>query len=730
MDGLRELMRDRTTILITHSLELARGADRVLVMRERPDRGRRRRRRRWCPTSARSAAWRASLHGRGGPPTRRWTRPSRAVGAAARSGGRGRLARSARSAATPTLADLAVGARGLRARRAARGALRLPSSAESATTSWSRAWRTRTSPRWRASPATRRWRGASTSARPHRTRCATTGELDGRRHLASLRPAAARRCSSPRRRSYGASAARPAFRCRATWGEPRRIGYKPRARAVLRLDGHVLKAYGKPRQLRGRARRPARASRDAGVPTARLRGRLPRAAAHRPVRGPGRGAGERRRRGRRGRRAGPRGSSARGRRGLPRGRLRPGSAAAARKADGGARRPARARRRGSTRCSAGSASRCRPAPRWCLRTATSTSTSCSSGAATCSVDRLRPDVPRAAGARPRHLRRRTWFAAVRRRRRAVGRRGAAAAGRLRRAAGVRFDWHLAAAILGRAAHPFQRQVPDWPERGRGHDRGRRGGSLRRTMRALVTGCAGFIGSHLTESLLGDGHEVLGVDCFNDNYGRAEKLGEPAARGRLRISFRFAELDLADGGPARPGHGLRRRLPPGRRARRPVELGPALRRLPAQQRARRPSACSRRPRADPGPALRLRVVVVDLRRGRAPAHARGHDAAAVLALRGDQARRRAAVPALPRQPRPPDRRAALLLGLRAAPAARHGVQQLLPRGARRRADRRSSATAGRRATSRSSPTSWRATRAAAHAPAVAPGASTTSAAARG
>jgi hypothetical protein len=26
------------------------------------------------------------------------------------------------------------------------------------------------------------------------------------------------------------------------------------------------------------------------------------------------------------------------------------------------------------------------------------------------------------------------------------------------------DWHLAAAILGRAAHPFHRQVPAWPER--------------------------------------------------------------------------------------------------------------------------------------------------------------------------------------------------------------------------------------------------------------------------
>jgi UDP-glucuronate 4-epimerase len=40
--------------------------------------------------------------------------------------------------------------------------------------------------------------------------------------------------------------------------------------------------------------------------------------------------------------------------------------------------------------------------------------------------------------------------------------------------------------------------------------------------AIVTGCAGFIGSHLTESLLADGYDVLGVDCFNDNYARADK----------------------------------------------------------------------------------------------------------------------------------------------------------------------------------------------------------------
>ena len=64
------------------------------------------------------------------------------------------------------------------------------------------------------------------------------------------------------------------------------------------------------------------------------------------------------------------------------------------------------------------------------------------------------------------------------------------------------------------------------------------------MRALVTGCAGFIGSHLTESLLGDGHDVLGVDCFNDNYERSQKLAN--LRTALHFDgFRFARCDLAD-----------------------------------------------------------------------------------------------------------------------------------------------------------------------------------------
>jgi UDP-glucuronate 4-epimerase len=42
-------------------------------------------------------------------------------------------------------------------------------------------------------------------------------------------------------------------------------------------------------------------------------------------------------------------------------------------------------------------------------------------------------------------------------------------------------------------------------------------------RAIVTGAAGFIGSHLSERLLADGWRVTGVDCFTDYYSRADKL---------------------------------------------------------------------------------------------------------------------------------------------------------------------------------------------------------------
>jgi len=43
------------------------------------------------------------------------------------------------------------------------------------------------------------------------------------------------------------------------------------------------------------------------------------------------------------------------------------------------------------------------------------------------------------------------------------------------------------------------------------------------VRVLVTGCAGFIGSHLCEALLADRHEVVGVDALTEYYDPGLKL---------------------------------------------------------------------------------------------------------------------------------------------------------------------------------------------------------------
>jgi UDP-glucose 4-epimerase len=42
------------------------------------------------------------------------------------------------------------------------------------------------------------------------------------------------------------------------------------------------------------------------------------------------------------------------------------------------------------------------------------------------------------------------------------------------------------------------------------------------MKALVTGCAGFIGSNLVDKLLESGHEVIGIDCYTDYYPKSIK----------------------------------------------------------------------------------------------------------------------------------------------------------------------------------------------------------------
>ena len=64
------------------------------------------------------------------------------------------------------------------------------------------------------------------------------------------------------------------------------------------------------------------------------------------------------------------------------------------------------------------------------------------------------------------------------------------------------------------------------------------------MIALVTGAAGFVGSHLSAALLDDGAEVLGVDAFTDYYSRLRKE-QNLAHLRGRPGFSFLEDDLSE-----------------------------------------------------------------------------------------------------------------------------------------------------------------------------------------
>lgn len=67
------------------------------------------------------------------------------------------------------------------------------------------------------------------------------------------------------------------------------------------------------------------------------------------------------------------------------------------------------------------------------------------------------------------------------------------------------------------------------------------------MKAVVTGAAGFIGSHLAESLLADGVEVVGIDCFTDYYPRATKernlAGLVEHEGFSLVEGELQDLDL-------------------------------------------------------------------------------------------------------------------------------------------------------------------------------------------
>ena len=188
--------------------------------------------------------------------------------------------------------------------------------------------------------------------------------------------------------------------------------------------------------------------------------------------------------------------------------------------------------------------------------------------------------------------------------------------------------------------------------------------------------------------------------------------EPAGRKRRRAGRRGPGRRR---GRAAGGRRVRVRPAPGGDPVR-AALGEGSAHVSSRQRRRDAASAPRRPRSR-REARRLRRVLVGVRRHGRAAEARGHAAAAAVAVRAAEADRRAVLPAVLEALRARDRRHPVLQRVRPAPGSGLAVlrRDFAVRATRWRkaARRRSTATANRRATSRSSATScrascWRAT----------------------
>ena len=202
------------------------------------------------------------------------------------------------------------------------------------------------------------------------------------------------------------------------------------------------------------------------------------------------------------------------------------------------------------------------------------------------------------------------------------------------------------------------------------------------MHVVVTGAAGFIGSHTCERLVGAGHRVTGIDSFDGYLYPAEvKRRNALELARLPAErFRLVEADICDPDAVARVIGERRRrgVSP-RGARRRAALARRAAALPADQHRPGTGVIVERMRAlglqrlvfaSSSSVYGAKPGAVEAFREDDPCLHAG------LAVRGDQADERAAAVDVPRPVRDRRVRAALLHGVRPAAAPRHGDRKFI------------------------------------------------------